>query len=131
MTCSVNVFIIFYLNRETICGRHELNLSPLVSCSQLLAEEAIQEAGNWSHPVRSAEDVSLHQAFVHQEESGPREQDPEGQAAAETIKDWQQLRQEEARPASEAAHAVRWGLPRPNARAGKVHRPAQQERPEA
>lgn len=57
--------------------------------------------------MRSAEDVPLHQASVHQEEPGPREQDPEGQAAAETIKDGQQLCQEEARPASEAALTVR------------------------
>ena len=57
--------------------------------------------------MRGAEDVQLHQDSVHQEEPGPREQDPEGQAAAETIKDRQQLRQEEERASSEAAHAVR------------------------
>ena len=44
--------------------------------------------------MRGAEDVQLHQDSVHQEEPGPREQDPEGQAAAETIKDGQQLRQD-------------------------------------
>lgn len=57
--------------------------------------------------MRGAEDVQLHQDSVHQEEPGPREQDPEGQAAAETIKDGQQLCQEEERASPEAAHAVR------------------------
>lgn len=101
------------------------------SRSRLLPEEEIQAAGDRSHPVRSAEDVQLHQDPVHQEEPGPREQDPEGQAAAETIKNRQQLREEEARASQEAAHPVRWGLQRPNAGAGKMHRPAQQKGPEA
>lgn len=57
--------------------------------------------------MRGAEDVQLHQDSVHQEEPGPRKQDPEGQAAAETIKDGQQLCQEEERASPEAAHAVR------------------------
>lgn len=61
--------------------------SVFLSCSQHLSEETIQEAGDRSHPVRGAEDVQLHQDSVHQKEPGPREQDPEGQAAAETIKD--------------------------------------------
>lgn len=57
--------------------------------------------------MRGAEDVQLHQDSVHQKEPGPREQDPEGQAAAETIKDRQQLRQEEERASPKAAHPVR------------------------
>lgn len=84
-----------------------LNLLSSPPCSQLLPEEAIQAAGDRGHPVRGAQDVQLLQDPVHQEEPGPREQDPEGQAAAETIKDRQQLRQEEERASAKAAHAVR------------------------
>lgn len=57
--------------------------------------------------MRGAEDVQLHQDPVHQEESGPREQDPEGQTAAETIKDRQQLCQEEEGASPKAAHPIR------------------------
>lgn len=84
-----------------------LNFFSLPSCSQLLPEETIQEAGDRGHPVRGAEDVQLHQDPVHQEEPGPREQDPEGQAAAETIKDRQQLRQEKEGASPKAAHPIR------------------------
>lgn len=57
--------------------------------------------------MRGAQDVQLHQDSVHQEEPGPREQDPEGQEAAETIKDRQQLRQEAERATPKAAQPVR------------------------
>lgn len=63
-----------------------LSLSPN---SQLTTEEKIQAPWNWSNPVRGAQDVQLHQDPVHKEEPGSREQDPESQAAAETIKDRQ------------------------------------------
>lgn len=63
-----------------------LSLSPN---SQPTTEKKVQAPWNWSNPVRGAQDVQLYQDPVHKEEPGSREQDPESQAAAETIKDRQ------------------------------------------
>lgn len=63
-----------------------LSLSPN---SQPTTEKKVQAPWNRSDTVRSAQDVQLHQDPVHKEEPGSCEQDPESQAAAETIKDRQ------------------------------------------